>query len=943
MSFVDLALRSEFSFRKTFQHINDVVKDDVEAVGIADYNNTFSHAFLEKACKKKGVKPIYGVRLMVVEDVNARPKGQQGNFGPWYVFIAKNVDGLQELYRLVKKAYDQFHFRPQIGLIDLFRTSDNIIVIATDFVTSERVDYIGLNHSTTIRAMDTDLPRVFINDNAYPTTDMRKVYELFAGSSKRGEGYIHNFDQHTYSDHIMDVDEFMAWFDDQSAIDNTKAIADQCDVVLPKADMVRYKGVRTIEGWCKLGAKQRNIDLNDPEYKARYERELDLIREKDYGDYFLNVAEMIDNAKKNMLVGPARGSSAGSLVCYLMGITEVDPIPFNLLFERFIDINRLDLPDIDVDFPDKKRDKVIKNLVKVHGSDNVAHIATISTFKPKAAIGEFALGLGVPKFDTEAVKGAIIERSGGDARAAMCIQDTLESTDIGRDFIDRYPAMKLTSHIEGHASHTGTHAAGIIVCNDPLTNYAGVNTRDGAIMMEKKCAEYLDLLKIDVLGLRTLTVLEDTARLAGFSFRDFYDLPLDDPDTFKVFNEMRLQGVFQFEGQALQFITRQIGVHEFNDIVAITSLARPGAMNSGGTARYVKYKLGQEDPIYRNDIHKSITEESMGIVIYQEQMMRMAKEIGNMSWEDVSTLRKAASKSLGDEFFSKFKDKFIKGATKENGFTLEDSEALWHDISATGSWTFNKSHAVSYGLVSYWTAWCKAHYPLEFAAANLNNAKSDDSAIRLLRDMVENEGLEYVAIDPDVSDVDWSIQDGVLYGGLTSIDGIGPAKAREIVKKRKIGGFTPAIVKKLLDPITPFQDIFPCRTRYGMLYENPWDYGLTDGPKHIVDVLEKGEYIIIGRLMSIDLRDRNDYQSVVKRGGEKVDKYPFYLKMFLEDDTDSIMCMIPPHKFDEMEGKYIAENSKVGETWYMVKGTIQSDWRMLTLHTIYDMTNWSPE
>ena len=943
MKFIDLALRSEYSFRQTFQHIGKIADTSDIAVGVADLNSTFSHVFLEKICKEKGIKPIFGVRLMVVRDVDERPKGQQGNFGPWYIFLAKNQDGLREIYALVKSAHENFFFRPQIDYSDLIKVSDNIIVIANHFEIEDRIDYVGVHPSSSNKALDSSLSKVFINNNAYPRAFDKKVYELYAGSAKRGDGYSHKFNNHTYSDHVMRPDEFLAFYNDQSCIENSIAIAQQCNVELPKAEMVRYKGNRDLISWCVEGARKRDIDLEDEVYSARLDRELELIKEKDYGDYFLNVAEMIDKAKKKMLVGPARGSSAGSLVCYLMGIVEVDPIPYDLLFERFIDINRLDLPDIDVDFPDNKRASVIRNLSKDHGSNNVSHIATISTFQPKAAIGEFAMGLGISKFETEEVKGAIIERSGGDARAEMCIQDTLESTDIGRDFVNKYPEMKLTSFIEGHASHTGTHAAGIIICNEDLSNYASVNTRDDTIQVEKKSAEYLNLLKIDVLGLRTLSVLEDTAKIAGFDYNDFYDLELDDKDTFEVFNKMRLQGIFQFEGQSLQFITRQIGVNEFNDIVAITSLARPGAMNSGGTARYVKYKLGKEKPVYRNEIHKSITKESMGIVIYQEQMMRMAKEIGDMTWEDVSTLRKAASKSLGDEFFSQFKNKFMKGAMETNGFTKEDSEALWKDIAATGSWTFNKSHAVSYGLVSYWTAWCKAHYPLEFAAANLNNTKDDNSAVRLLRDMVKNEGLEYVAIDPDKSEVKWSIQNGMLYGGLKSIDGIGPKKAQEIVKKRKAGtGFTPSIVNKLLNPKTPFIDIFPCETRYGILYSEYKKYELERKPKHIEKVVDKGNYIVMGVLRKIDLRDRNDYQSVVKRGGKKVDKNQFYLKMFIEDDTDTIMVMISPQDFDKLCARKIAEISKVDKTWFLIKGKIQSDWRMLTIEAIHDITDWRP-
>ncbi len=941
MELINLALRTEFSFRKTFQHIKKITDGQKIAVGIADLSNTFGHVKLEQECKKAGIKPIFGVRLMVVPEPKDRPKGQQGNYGPWYIFLAKNQEGVKEINRLVKSAYDQFFYRPVIGHADIVaEVTGNIIIISTTSDEHNFADYIGINFSTPKHLFDSDKPKVFINDNLYPDAESRKVYQLMCGARKARFGYSYNFESHTYPSHILTANEFLSYWDIPDAVANSHIIADQCNVELPKAKTVKYKGARTIENWCKQGARKRLIDLDNPVYSERLSKEIDLIHKKDFADYFLNVADIVNNAKKTMLVGPSRGSSAGSLVCYLMGITEVDPIKYGLLFERFIDINRFDTPDIDVDFPDTKRDKVIKYIEKTHGADNVYHIATVSTFKPKKAIGEFAIGLGIPQYETEAVKDAIIERSGGDARAAMCIKDTLESTDIGKELTKKYPAMNLTSEIEGHATHPGVHAAGIIICNDEMTNYGGVNTRDHTIMMDKYDAEYSNLLKFDCLGLRTLSILEDCARLARFDKKVFYDLPLDDENVFAIFNSMRLQGIFQFEGHSLQFITRQIGVHHFNDIVAITALARPGAMNSGGTARYVKYKLGEEKPSYKGDVHRKITNESMGIVIYQEQMMSMAKEIGNMTWEDVSNLRKAASKSLGDEFFSQFKDKFIKGATKENSYSQGDAEALWHDISATGSWTFNKSHAVSYGLISYWTAWCKAYHPLEFAAANLNNAKGDDSALRLLRDFVINDGIEYVPFDPDNSEIKWSIHDGKLLGGLENISGIGPKKAQSIIKARREGkGYTPSIVEKLMNPVTVFDDIFPCETKYGDIYKHPGKYGLRHGVSKISDVIGEGEYIIIGKLKMLDLRDRNDYQSVVKRGGTKVDKNQFYLKMFVEDDTDSIMVMIPPHKFDELGGRELSETSKVNETWFMIKGSVRNDWRMITISTIHDITS----
>lgn len=915
---INLALRSEYSFKQTFGHMASITTGQKIAVGVADINSTYGHIKLHKACSEADIKPIYGVRIMVVEDARNKVK----TFGPEYIFIAKTLNGLREIYRLVRTAHDNFYYFPRIDMGDVMELSNDVFVIASNFKTTDRLDYIALSPNTPRMIGDEDwgIPKVAINNNYFTNPWDRDVYELMAGR---------NSTSHTYPQHVLSDNEFMHIWGNREAIANTYIIADQCNVEIEHAPMVKYKGMLDMEIAIKRGARLKGIDLAAEPYKSRLERELELIKEKDFRDYFLVVADMIKKAKKTgMLVGPSRGSSAGSLVCYLLDITEIDPMEFDLIFERFIDINRHDLPDIDIDFPDSKREKVIKQLEADYGKDYVSHIANISTFKPKSAISEFAAGLGIPKYETDEVKDSIIERSGGDARAEMQILDTLNETSAGKILVEKYPNIRLVSQIEGHASHTSTHAAGIIVCNRPLTDYVGVDTRNNQIMVEKKGAESINLLKIDVLGLRTLSILEECAKLAGFDAQDLYKIPLDDEEAFDIFNTMRIAGIFQFEGQALQYITRQIGVHDFNDIVAITSLARPGAMNSGGTARFVKYKLGKEEPIYRNKVHQSITEDSLGIVIYQEQMMRMAKEIGNMSWEDVSTLRKAASKSLGDEFFSKFKDKFIKGAVEENGYDIEDAEALWHDISATGSWTFNKSHAVSYGLVSYWTAWCKAHYPMEFAVANLNHAKDDEQAVRFLRDMVKNEGTEYIALDPDESDVKWTVSNGKLLGPLTSIKGIGIQKARQIIRTRNEGGrYTPSIVDKLMNPDTPFVDIFPAYTKFKDLYDEG----------HIInisDINTQGTYTFAGRVILRDLRDRNDYQSVTKRGGKYVDKNQFYLKLIVEDDTDQIMAMISPQDFDKLHGKSLAEILVAGSTWIIIRGAWKADWRMINIEVI---------
>lgn len=943
---IHLALRTEYSFKQCFQHLRDLVKDAAErgetAIGVADVNNTFAHYKLQKYCDEFGIKPIFGVRLRVVKDEHQYGEKKVKDLGHEFIFIAKDDKGLSEIYQLVNNAYDQFYYTPRITEQDAISLSKSVLVVPCRVARVSpkllnRAD-LGADLAGFSASSRLGLKGVAIQDNFYPKPEDKGVYQLLAGATKRGDQYLPNFESRTIPQHILSDEEYIRYYGNPDAIPTTYEVAEMCNARISQAETIKYEGNESLFQLCVQGAEKLGIDLDDEAYSARLSRELNLIEQKGYTDYFLIVNDLIRFAKKNMLVGPGRGSAAGSLVSYLLGIVSVtDPIKFGLLFERFIDINRFDPPDIDIDFPDAKREMIIKYFKKKYGEDRVRQIATISTFKPKIAIGDFAIGLNIPKADVEPVKDAIIERSGGDARAAMCIMDTFEGTEAGKEFIAKYPEMAIVSKIEGHARHSGKHAGGVIVANEPLHKFAGINSRDSVLMMDKGDAEAIGLLKIDCLGLRTLSILEDTARLAGFDFQDYYKLPLDDEEAFEVFNQGRLFGIFQFEGQALQILTRQLGVRSFLDIAAITALARPGALNSGGAARYVKYQHGEADPVYFNDIHKQITEETNSIVIYQEQMMEIARQVGGLSWEDVSTLRKAASKSLGDEFFSKYKNAFVEGAVK-NGMVSSVAESLWKDIMSFGSWAFNKSHAVSYSVISYWTAWSKAHYPLEFTAANLNHARDDDSALSILRDAVTNNNIEYIPVDPDTSDVYWSIVDGKLVGGLTNIKGIGEKKALDIIKKRKSGQApTPGMMKLLLHPETAFDILFPTQHYFGFLYDAPMDHGLKESPSKIIEVQGPGTYVVIGKLIDRDLRDRNDYQSVQKRGGELVDENQFYLNLYIRDDTDVIKCSINCFRFEELNGQHIAETAKVDETYFLVKGKVRDNWRNIDIEAIVNL------
>lgn len=939
MSFVHLRLRTEYSFRRGYGKLPQVLEvvgeQDSPAAGICD-SGTWGHVPWSKECKKTGVKPLFGCEVKLVK--NARTNERQN--GPDIALIAKTSEGLSELYRLISwsnkpvKEGGGFYYFPRIDYRDLDNVSDSIFVLAGSGVDLNKLPrrsnfYLELSPAYPAwnqqACDDGRWPIVVVADNFYPRVSDRDAYEILVGRNK----YSRTLPMHIMSEAELRVAIPCA---PDEAFENTGLIAEACNASLPRAEMVVPEKPETLEAMCRKAAPNRGVDLNDETYTARLKRELDMIEEKGFEDYFYVVADLCDYAKRHMLVGPARGSSAGSLVCYLLGITDVDPIVHGLMFERFIDITRADLPDIDIDFQDNRRELVIQYLRDKYGEERVGRIGTVNRYKAKSTIGEVAGALNVPVYEVKDVKDSIIERSTGDARAAFCIQDTLESLDIGKALLAKYPKMSIAGEMEMHARHAGMHAAGVIVTNEPLDNYCAANNA-GASMIDKKDAEDLNLLKLDILGLRTLSIIQDCLDQIGKDREWLVRYPLEDEEAFEVLNAERFSGIFQFEGYALQSLARQMKVKDFNDIVAITTLARPGPLHSGGATQYIARRTGREPITYLHALAEDLTEESQGIIIYQEQVMSVGRRIGKLSWEDVSTLRKAMSKSLGEEFFNKYWLKFRDGAA-EHGIPEAEADKIWKNMCTFGSWAFNKSHAVSYGLVSYWCCVLKARYPLEFAAATMRNIKDDDSGIKILRDLVK-EGFEYIPVDPKKSGLTWEVHDGKLVGGLTNVKGVGPAKAKQIITLRRGNKpYPPGIAKLLVAPTTPYDDIFEVERRFGDYYVNPKKYNVLSGSvSYIQDVQEKGEYVIIGKLKEKNLRDLNEYGNVVKRGGRLVKNNNLFLNMVIEDDTGPIIAKIDRWNYPVF-GKPIVESGKIGDI-FLFKGRITQDgWRLFMIDKV---------
>lgn len=669
---IQLRLRTEYSFGQTYAPIARIIERlqaiGCTAAGIVD-GSSWGHVRWFEACRAAGIQSLLGWEVLVADNDETTKM--------W--FLANSEAGLRETYRLGSKSHRQPQIGPRGSIPRLFRTdvegmSDQITRFAGEITDGPWLAKVGavldLNPSSRVLnakkvgiAEQHGLPLVATSDNAYVFPEDKQVYELVSRAGiKPSPQYILDSLEHQ---------------------EVAAAIAERCKTLaLPKAPMIHYAG--DLEAECRAGIKFRKMTGRKwtKVYEARLQHELKLIKEKDYESYFLVVSDMVRFAKQHMLVGPSRGSAAGSLVCYLARITEIDPIPPGLFFERFIDVSRSDLPDIDLDFPDDKRELVFKYMADKYGQDNTAKIGTISQFRPKSALIQVCKALHIPPAATGAVKVAMIERSSADSRANNCLEDTFTTTEPGRAFINAYPQAKAAALIEGHASHTGVHAAGLLVCNDKITNYCVVDAH-GIAHVEKGAAESVGLLKIDVLGLRTLGILED----AGVPV-DWYHLKFDDPKVYDVFNQGRLCGIFQFEGNALREVSRQVTFKTLREIDAVTALARPGPFGGGVTVEYLQRMEGKKYSSIHPLVEKHMAD-TYGLPIYQEQTLAIVREIGKFDWKDTSTIRKAMSKRMGKEFFDTFWERFKVGAAAQ-GIGEKEARSTWDLINSSGAWSMNK-------------------------------------------------------------------------------------------------------------------------------------------------------------------------------------------------------------------------------------------------------------
>jgi DNA polymerase-3 subunit alpha len=520
---------------------------------------------------------------------------------------------------------------------------------------------------------------------------------------------------------------------------------------------------------------------SDPIYMDRLNEELGVIASKNFASYFLVVGDMINWAKDTGIrVGPGRGSAAGSLVCYALGITDVDPIKYDLLFFRFINPERNDFPDIDTDFEDRRRKEVKEYLKKKF--KHVASISTYTYFKDKGVVRDAARVFMVP---LQEVNRAL--------KPVDTFEDFMESPNT-KEFRARYPEVVwLAERLRGRIRSVGVHAAGVVVAKDDLRKYAPVESREDAqdkvsgripvVAYDMDTVADIGLIKLDALGLKTLSVISDT--LQSIKERtgkiiNLSELTMDDPKVYQTLSEGYTKGVFQAEATPYTNLLMKMGVDKFEDLAASNALVRPGAMNTVGAA-YINRKHGREAVDYSHTIMKPFTENTYGVIIYQEQVMQACVHLGGMSWSEADKVRKIIGKKKDAKEFDQFKDKFIEGASKH--ISAKKAQALWHDFEAHAGYSFNRSHAVAYSMLSYYTAWLKFYYPLEFMFSILKNENDKDARTEYLIE-AKRLGLKIKLPHINESGIYFSLQGDSIRFGLAEVKFISDSIANKIMEKR---------------------------------------------------------------------------------------------------------------------------------------------------------------
>src|SRR5712691_10794558 len=847
--FVHLHLHTEFSLLDGACRIDELLDQaaalKMPALAVTEHGNMFSSVVFHDHARDRGIKPILGCEVYVAPGSRFDKTGSQTDTNH-LVLLAETNEGYRNLIKLVSAGYTEgFYYRPRIDKELLAQHSTGLIGLSSCLkgevasalkVEQERpaleaaarlrdilgqdnfcleMQYQGIEDQKIVNrgilplARELNLPLVCTNDVHYLKQGDHHPHDILLciGTGKT----VNDAQRLRYSgdQFYLKTAEQMAdvFKETPEALRNTLLVADRCNVVIPKGqnhlpvfDVPGGFGLdEYFEHIAREGFAQRlsriqqliasgHINHSIEEYERRLDYEIEMIKKMGYTGYFLIVWDFIRHARERGIpVGPGRGSSAGSLVAYSMRITDVDPIDFDLIFERFLNPERISLPDIDVDFCERRRGEVIEYVTRKYGRENVAQIITFGTMKAKAVVRDVGRVLEMPFADVDKVAKQI------PATLDMTLDKALEENPALKEMEKNDPKVKellsVARRLEGMTRHASVHAAGVVIAPKPITEYAPLykGAHDEIVTQwSMKDIDRVGLLKMDFLGLSTLTLIDDAIREIRQTTGETLDIdivPLDDAKTYQLFQDAQTYGIFQFESSGMRDILRKAKPQTLVDLIALNALYRPGPLRSGMVDDYIARKWGKVEIKYELPQLEPILRETYGVIAYQEQVIRIARELGGFALGEADLLRKAMGKK-NPEVMATQRGKFLDGA-KKNGIHEKKAVAIFDLMAHFAGYGFPKSHATAYAFLAYQTAYLKAHYPWHFAAALLTIESQNTDKLALYLGECRGRGIPLLPADINGSQLRFTVEPGRgVRFGLTAIRNVGEGAIESLLEVR---------------------------------------------------------------------------------------------------------------------------------------------------------------
>ena len=838
-----LRVHSHYSLLQSSIFIDDLVKaakaDGQKALALTDFGNLFGAIEFFKECKKAGIQPILGMAAYVAG--RTRLEKSAGGDNPTYqlTLLAENNRGFENLKRLSTRGHvEGFYYRPRIDKEILAEHAEGLIVLSGPLqseITSKLLqgDRSGAKAAALAMLALLGEGRFFLEITRSEGEQHRKASELLVELAKEtGIPLVATNDAHYLKREDVVAHEILLCISNGSVISddsryrmpsrelwlksraemersfgdlpealaNTVSLAARCKVEFdfrsyhlptfppPEGETAPQLFARL----CKDGLASRYGDVT-PDLQKRLDYEIGVITKLGFVTYFLVVWDFIRYAKDHgIAVGPGRGSAAGSLVAYCLGITDVDPIRYHLIFERFLNPERVSMPDIDIDFCAARREEVIEYVRRKYGDSNVSQIVTFGTLASRGVVRDVGRVMEIPLEQVDSIAKKVPQGPGASLKKALEDPNS-ELLEVQRSDPKLKSLFDVALKLEGLARHTSTHAAGVVIADKPLVDYVPMCRNSDVITTQWQMTELeeVGLLKMDFLGLKTLDILEETVRLVKQTRSvdlDLDALPLDDKPTFELMTRGETLGVFQLESSGMRELLHELKPDKFEDVIAVLALYRPGPIGSGMVKMFWKRKHGEEPIEYPHSSVAHVLEDTYGVIVYQEQVMLIANVLAGFTLAEADSLRKAMSKKQ-PEAMAKYKDKFVDGAER-NGHDRKFSADLFATIEYFAGYGFNKSHSTAYALLTYRTAWLKAHHPVEFLAANMTIESGDTDKLKEYVDESRRQGVGILPPDVNKSLARFGVEDGAIRYGLQAIKGLGTRAAEAMAEERaKSGAF----------------------------------------------------------------------------------------------------------------------------------------------------------